>query len=71
MHDIQGEMMLSIGIFMGFLLLAFILFTSISVMINDFEKKLQKFAEVLNNRYDMERKINEQYPSLKPEDPKD
>lgn len=56
---------------MGFLLLAFILFTSISVMINDFEKKLQKFAEVLNNRYDMERKINEQYPSLKPEDPKD
>lgn len=62
MQDIQGDLMFSIGLFLAFLFLAFLLVLTITVTINDFEKKLKQFAIILNKRYDMERKINQKYP---------
>ena len=64
MHDIAGDLNFSIMLMLGFLFLIFLLFLSVSLSINEFEKKLRVFSEILNKRYDMERKINEQYPDL-------
>lgn len=64
MHDIAGDLNFSIMLMLGFLFLIFLLFLSVSLSINEFEKKLRIFSEILNKRYDMERKINEQYPDL-------
>jgi|TARA_B110000483_G_scaffold242634_1_gene329100 hypothetical protein len=63
MNDVNNELMFAIGIYMVFLLVVFVLFSTISISINDFEKKLDSFALKLTERYDMESKIKRQYSS--------